>query len=73
MTHQSHVGRFTLRSYGQLVGDGRYSACFGVTEHTGDAELDHKQTTGQIFNTEAEAEDAGMQAALAWMDDREED
>lgn len=73
MVHQSHVGKFTLRSHGQLLVDGRYSATFAVTEHTGEADLDSSHATGLVFDSEDAAEDAGMKAALAWLDERDED
>lgn len=65
----SHSGRFTLRSYAQLMKDGRHQAVFTVTEHMGDADEDTKQQTGLMFGAEADAVEAGMEAAIAWLEE----
>jgi len=65
----AHSGKFTLRGYGQAMADGKFQATFTVTEHKGGADEDTKQYTGQMFDTEAEAEDAAIGAAIVWLEE----
>lgn len=66
---QRHSGRFTLRSHGQKMGDGRFQSTFVVTEHTDGADVEIKSFTGAMFSTELEAVDAGIEAAIKWLDE----
>ena len=65
---QAHSGRFTLRSHGELMGDGKFQPAFVATEHKPDGDEDSNGFTGQAFDTEEAAEEAGMEAAFAWLE-----
>jgi hypothetical protein len=60
-------GQFTLRSHGRRTADGRFSAVFVVSEHP-HSEDDKKVSTGLCFDAEIDAADAGLQAALKWLE-----
>ena len=60
-------GRFTLRGYGQPMADGQFSAVFTITERVLAEDVDMKVATGQLFDTEIAAADAGLKAAIEWV------
>ena len=60
-------GQFTLRSCSQAK-DGQFQAAFVVTEHEWHGDIELQRGNGRLCATAEEAVDAGMQAALAWLD-----
>jgi len=64
----AHNGRFTLQSDGQLMPDGKFQAAFVINECKLGIDEETKRLTGQMFETEAEAVDIGMQAAMDWLE-----
>ncbi|MDN8617813.1 hypothetical protein [Variovorax ginsengisoli] len=63
-----HSGRFTLKGYGQAAPEGKFIATFVVTEHQGNAELEIKSSTGNVYGTDHEAAEAGLEAATVWLE-----
>ena len=65
-----HSGRFTLRGYGLQTGDSKFFAAFAVTEHRGKADTEIKDcSTGDVYDLEVSAVEAGFAAAAAWLED----
>lgn len=65
-----HGGQFTLCSHPVPMEGGRYRMTFAVTEHEWHGDVQLKHYTGEIFDTELEAADAGLAAARDWLRQR---
>lgn len=65
-----HGGQFTLRSHPVPMEDGKYQMRFAVIEHEWHGDVPLKHHSGEIFDTEVEAANAGLAAARDWLRQR---
>ena len=66
----AHCGRFTIHGRGEPTADGKFQATFTITEHQCEADEETKESTGSLFGTKEDAEDAAVEAAKAWLEKR---
>ena len=63
-----NCGRCTIHGRGEPTADGKFQATFTISEHQCEADVETKVSTGSLFGTKEDAEDAAIEAAKAWLE-----